>query len=241
MNVRSFTYQGFESGSHDVAANTQKLELKPIVQEQEVIAPRPMFTTEDMELAKTLAREEGIREGAEAAKKQFEQEKLTADAQSKAAAEQAITGINLQLQALLAESQANKQKFSDRMGQLALSIAQKVCGDVSAKIVEEQIANIIKESLEKIDSKDEVKIFVNNENVQHLNDKFTGAAVNGDQKMQAGDFRIEWKNGFAERDIKKLWKSIGEICSRHSSLEENEEEINSNELNTNELNTNNGE
>jgi len=217
MNVRSFTYEGFELGK----APIEVLEMPkhvPIA----APAPRPMFTTEEIELAKTLAREEGTREGYEKAKAEFDEKQTGIEAVEKAASEQLAQNISLQLTVLADESRTSKQKFSERMGQLALEIARKVSGDVEDSVVEAGISAIIKESVGKLDADDRINIYLSAKNSESLNDKFTGATVSVDEKMESGDFRIEWNNGYAERDVKKLWKAISEICSRHSSLEENE-------------------
>ncbi len=218
MNVKSFTYQGFES---DVLSQVQTYEA-PKLAPVPAPAPRPMFTTEEIELAKTLAREEGMREGYDKAKNELDEKLAGVEAAEKAALDKLVENIGVQLTVMAQESTNNKHKFSERLGQLALSIARKVSGDVADKAIEAGIAEIIKESVGKLDSNDKINVYLSAKNSTALNDKFTGAAVSVDDKMEAGDFRIEWQNGFAERDVKKLWESISEICGRHSSLEEEE-------------------
>lgn len=233
MNVKTFTYQGFDSELPTMQAfDAPSAVLAPVA----APAPRPMFTTEDMELAKTLAREEGAREAYEKAKKEFDDKQASAEAAEQQIIGQLLQNINIQMQVMIDEAKNSKQKFSDRLAQLALSIAEKVSGDVVAdKTVEAGIAVIIKESIGKLDQDEKINIYLNAKNAAALNDKFTPHAVIVDENLQPGDFRVEWNNGYAERDVKKLWKSISEICSRHSSLEENETEeqkITNNETNT---------
>ena len=221
MNVRSYNYEGFDFAAKAIESfDAPKAAHIPI----QAPAPRPMFTTEDVELAKSLAREEGIREGQEHAKKQYEEEKNSSEAQIALTSAQALEKINAKLAELSEESESSRARFSERVGQLALAIAQKVCGDVSTEIIEKQISVIINESVARLDGADKIKIHLNAKNAAHLNNKFTIGEVVEDEKMQLGDFRIEWQNGFAQRDVKKLWQSISEICSRQSSLEENEPE-----------------
>ena len=87
--------------------------------------------------------------------------------------------------------------------------------------IEAGISAIIKESIGKLGTADKINIYLNPKNSNALNGKFTGATVSVDEKLELGDFRLEWHNGFAERDVKNLWETVGEICSRHSFLEEN--------------------
>ncbi len=222
MAIKTFTYQGFEELFVEAANLNEaaaKIEAVGAVTE---LRHQPIFTAEEMEMAKTLAKVDGIKEGYEQAKKDFEEEKLKSADTDKARTLELIEKINFEISVLNFRGQTAKQKFMEKIGQLALGIAKKVCGSISDQVIEKEISAIINESVGKLDTIKGVKIYLNQQNALNLNDKFTQGTVNVDENMQLGEFRIEWQNGFAERDVKKLWKTIEEICGRHSSLEENE-------------------
>lgn len=222
MNIRAFTYEalgGFEEVGFVESA--PKKSAKDIVPEEvrieevpEIIVPT--FSQEDIDLAKSLALEEGIRQGYDEAKARFEADKKEAEIKTS----ELLEKLNFQIAALAKNSEQNKKNTTDEIAKIAFAIAKSVCSKVPNQYIEEEIHSIINQSLDKFDRGEKVKIWLNPKNAADLNDKFTHAELNSDESLELGDFRIEWSNGFAQRSIKKLWEEVETVINRHSSFDE---------------------
>ncbi len=231
MNIRAFTYEHFESFTdadfgeslHEMreAVATGKIippEMKPEIPPE--TQPEPSFTQQELEIAKSLAREEGIREGLEQAKKKYEEEKLANDNKTN----EVLDKLNLLIASMIDSVEQRKQKTTEQIARISFAIAKSVCGRLPEDVVQAEIQSVIDESLKKFDRKEPIKIWLNPKNVADLNDKFTQAEVNGDEVLEPGDFRIEWNNGFAHRSLKKLWNEVEATISRHSTSPHESEE-----------------
>jgi flagellar biosynthesis/type III secretory pathway protein FliH len=221
MNIKAFTYEIF-GDFEDVAftENAPKKSLGEVAPEVKAeVAPEviaPTFSQEEVEMAKNLAREEGIRQGYEEARIKFEEDKKANDAK----ATELLDKLNFQIAGLAKQNEQKKKNTTDEIAKIAFSIAKTVCGKMPNQYIEEEIRSIINQSLEKFDRGEKVKIWLNPKNAADLNDKFTHAELNSDEGLELGDFRIEWNNGFAERNMKKLWEEVEATISRHSSFDE---------------------
>ena len=83
MNIKQFTYEIFDTmasaGSFvadSIKSKTKQDTTEPLPEVQQELAPppAPTFSAEEVELAKNLAREEGVSQGYDNAKAQFEQQ-----------------------------------------------------------------------------------------------------------------------------------------------------------------------
>ena len=233
MNVSNFTYESFEgSGNHDpvffedLNALGKKPETKKSEKVQEVIeAPKPVamtFTQEELDLAKALAKEEGRREGAEEAANKHQQDKARLEAEEQQKVSGLLEKINFELFELMRITKQSEEGFKNELSHVAFAIAKKVCSKVAAEYLEQEIRSMVSEVLAGFNSDEKLKIYLNPKNAAHLNDKFTHTELNIDESMEEGDFRVEWKSGFAERSTRKILVEIEKICSLHSKIEETE-------------------
>lgn len=222
MNIRAFTYEAlgdFEAvgfvesaprkSNKEVVAEEVKVEEIP-----EIVVPT--FSQEELDLAKSLAREEGLRQGYDEAKAKFEEDKKASDTKTS----ELLDKLNFQIATLAKQSEQKKKTTTDEIAKIAFSIAKSVCSKVPNQYIEEEIHSIINQSLDKFDRGEKVKIWLNPKNAADLNDKFTHAELNSDEGLELGDFRIEWTNGFAERNMKKLWEEVEATIGRHSVFDE---------------------
>ena len=218
-SVKNFTYQGFDD--FNVAPIVAVVIPQPEIAEFTAPVSQPIFTVEDMELAKTLARDEGVQMGRKEAEKDFAAGVTAAEVEEEVRIADLLEKINIQLMELNLKSAVSNEKLINETSEVAISIAKKVCGKITLGMLESDVGVLIEELKDKLGDNEIVNIFLHPENFAELNSKFTNASLNMDEKIAVGDFRVEWKNGFAEKNLVNLWKTIEEVCSRHSAVEEN--------------------
>ena len=230
MNIRQFTYEIFDgvaskaniAGSYiaDSMLSKTKQEATNIQPELvEQAPPVPTFSAEELELAKVLAKEEGINAGYEQAKKQFEEQR--AEKETKLA--EVINGLASEISRINTEMETRRDLLTREMADLALSLARQICDNLPVDTLSTQLESLIKESLATLEGGQKIKITLNPRNAAELNNKFTGAELKTEEGMALGDFRIEWQNGYLERDTKKLWGNMESLLSKHFAKNETTE------------------
>ncbi len=224
MNIKQFTYEIFDgvantaniAGSYIAESFKSKSRQDATgTQTEEVIeqAPpaAPTFSAEELEVAKGLAREEGITQGYEQAKKQFEEKQVEKETKIS----ELLAGLGAEISRIGAEIESRKEVLTRDLADLAVSLARQICNNLPEETIKSQMESLIKESLATLDDGQKVKITLSPNNAQELNGKFTGAELKTDESLANGDFRIEWQNGYLERDTKKLWSNMEGILSKH--------------------------
>jgi len=215
-NIKPFFYEvldGFASAGGIISAKLPKeVVAEEKEQEQELAPPlAPTFSLEELEIAKNLAHEEGISKGYADAKAAFEREQ-----EEKNTKLSELTAKLLEQVALMNEQIRQRQSLlSKEFADMAISAAKIVCNNIDESTYSGQLEGYIKQSLEQASDAGNIKIFLNPKNATELNDKFTGMAVNANEEIAIGDFRIEWQNGYSERDTSKIWEGLEQIMTKH--------------------------
>ena len=234
MNIRQFTYEIFDgvantaniAGSYITESFKSKKQEATNIQPEQALeqAPpqAPTFSAEELEVARNLAREEGISQGYDQAKKQFEERQAAADTRLG----ELVNNLGAEIQRISGEVETRKNLLSRDFADLALSLAKQICENLPEATLTVQLESLIKESLATLDEGQKIKITVNPKNAAELNGKFTGVELKTAEELAPGDFRIEWQNGYLERDTKKLWGNMEQILSKHFATTETTEENN---------------
>ena len=176
---------------------------------EEVAAPEPIqtFTEEEMEAAKNLAKQEGLKEGMQKAQEQ--QDKVEEELQNKT--NDLLARINAELPNIsnsITVGLADIEKYSVN---LAYGIAKKILGKKQAEVVEEEIQSSIKDALSQIGEKNDLRIAVHSSLQSGLEGKFENIVLENDDTILPTDFKIEWRNGFVEKKTDVILDEIAQI------------------------------
>lgn len=182
--------------------------------QQEVIPPPPpTFSEEELE----LVREQAFKAGHEAGLQEVE----AASAQALAAA---MSGIEEQMCSLASvQATANEEILSDAV-EVSLAVVRKLLPEQTRRHALDEIEGVIRECLEQLDHGIRVTVRVNPAHLDEIRDKieeivqavaFEGKITcTADPRLAEGDCRVEWGDGGAERDQKRLWDEIDAILAR---------------------------
>lgn len=213
MQVKKFIYEYLDIGEAGILASGNN-DNRPVLEADLVPdvpfvdnTPKPVYTEEEMQLGKNLSKDEGIRMGQELAKSQF----LDSEAKKTEELMALVQKLEAQIAETTAETQGKVSGLVEKLKIVALAAAKKVTGaEGNAELLEGYIG----EQLKKLSSKGEMKIIVNPASADLLAGKFKAAQVTADENVTAGDFRIEWDGGFAERNADAIWKEVEDILRK---------------------------
>lgn len=218
MNIKQFTYEIFDgvasAGSFLADSIKSKRQEANDIQPEiaaEAPPPAPTFSADEVEIAKNLAREEGIQQGYAQAKKQFEEQQ--AEKETKLAS--VVAALATEIERVNAKINERKSLFTSEFAEIGVSLAKQIVGNLPEETLKAQTEALIKESLSGFDDDQKIKITLSPKNAAELNGKFTGVELKASQEIADGDFRIEWQNGYLERDTEKLWNNMQNILSKH--------------------------
>lgn len=178
----------------------------------------PTFSEEQMQAARdegfAVGREEGQREAMSAIQIQ------TLDA---------LKQITADISELFAiQEQANETLTRDAV-KIAEACVRKLFPDLNARNAIGEIARLVRMSLQYVMEEPRVIVRVHtslrDQIAAHLEGLRAGGSYEGeinviaDESIAAGDCRVEWSGGGAERDSAALWKTIDEIVARNLGID----------------------
>lgn len=180
------------------------------------LAPRPdarRFSANDMEAAKAAAHDEGVAAGRAAAEQEIA--RRIADAC-------AVVGTKLdQLIKAGAEQREAQTREAVRTG---VEIARRLLPSLGKREAIGEVEALIRECLARLHDEPRLVVRVADElldPVRQRIDKVTAAAgytgrviLFADPTLQAGDARVEWADGGAERDSAAIWRDIDSAIQR---------------------------
>lgn len=172
--------------------------------------PQPVYTEEEMLLAKEAARNEGVAIG----------KKMALD-ESVKAQNAVIAQMEDKISALLSAGAEVWRSQIRSMEQLALAIVRKMMPEYAAKHGLEEIGGIVTDVISQMSHEPRIVVRVSErqfENVNlHLKQITEKAAFDGklviigDPSILDGDCRVEWADGGIERDQNHLWQEIERV------------------------------
>jgi len=175
--------------------------------------PEPIFSEEDL----TKARDDGFTAGKEAGQKAAE-ELIERDVA------QALSHVTQQLAELSKQQTESIERRGREAVETALSIIRKLFPSLAEKHGMAEIESIIGECLARLHSEPRIVIRVADALLDAVNERVTALAAQAgfegklvliaQDDLQAGDVRVEWADGGAERDNETLWREIDTIVAR---------------------------
>lgn len=191
--------------------------VQEIVPEEPPEPPAPTFSEAEMEDAKKRAWDDAMAEG-------LRQGRAEAMAGLGEVQNRLLEAVSAKLADLLTEQAARFTQSRDLTLQIALTIARKLLPGYTQSHglgeIEAMVANVLNELVAEprlvvhvADSQlDTVTIKIQRE-VERRG--FAGKVVfMGDPNMGPADCRIEWADGGAERDMKRLWAEVDRITAQ---------------------------
>ena len=182
-------------------------------------AEAPVFTEAELEQARAEAlaagREQGFRDAA-------------------ASLEQAIAGTLDAIAGRFAELMEGAKRDSRRRDSEALAAAmtvlRKMFPALSGRHGLAEIEALVAECLERLREEPRLVIRVADQMLDPLRERLDGLAercsyegrivLMADEALEAGDGRVEWADGGAERDSGRLWRQIDGILARAAEPEQ---------------------
>ncbi len=182
---------------------------------------QPAITEDDLSAAKEVAYGEGYQAGhaagvEEATSQQAEIDKQIAEMLPKVT--NSLAEADVQYQELLHEQ-------TEGLSRLALTIAKKIAGNAIKEDPIAEIEALVKECVTSLIEEPTVAIYAHPDITQLLKQRLETMlekmpslsielSVEGDAEIAAGDCRIEWTNGSAERNTDKLWEDVALIVNQ---------------------------
>ncbi len=171
---------------------------------------QPGYSEEQLEAAKKESHEVGKQEGLEEARKSIEQETLNA-----------LRSIAQHMTDLFGKQEhSNNTLIKDGIG-VSASIVRKMFPAMDEQYGSEEVCRLVEQTLLRLIEEPRVVIRINPVLSETLGSRLdglkAGAGYEGrfvlkeDPNMSAGDCRLEWGDGSAERNVEALWNAIDEI------------------------------
>ena len=184
-----------------------------MIMEEEPLPPPPMFSEEDLALAREQAYESGRATGMQ-----------EAEAATERMLAATLNTINAHLQGLGAIQEAANDAMLRDATAVALAVVRKILPETARLHGLEEIEGVIRECLSHLDRDVRVTIRINpalvdgiREHAQRAADAtaFEGKLVfTADPRVNLGDCRVEWGGGGAERDQARIWAEIEAVVLR---------------------------
>ena len=181
--------------------------------------PPPSFSEGELEAAKKLAYEEGKAEGIKREAERQEEERKGLEA----ATLKSVEALCAQAANLPQEQTAfNARQTSELSGLLRL-LVQKIAGDALAEVPERAILAMIDDCLGVLQNQPKINLLVHPSCFKPIENKLRDIVVlhhleniitlkeNAD--LHAGDARIDWGTGHADRDMNALWQQVEEMIN----------------------------
>lgn len=185
-------------------AKEQEVQAQP----EEVKEPEaPTFSADEFEMAKKLAKQEGLAEGLKMAKEQQDKDAMEVQSQIN----NLLGKINAQIPAAVKSMEGKFTEIEKQSVALAAKITEKVVNKKQAEDIAEEIEASIKDALSKIKGKAGLKLLVNPSALSKIEGKFKDVELLGDEAILPADFKIEWQNGFMQKKTDVIWDEIAQI------------------------------
>ena len=180
--------------------------------------PVPTFTEEEMarqvDAARTEAHAQGHAEGVEQGRREI------LDSVEKTAADAGAV-IGEKLIALYRQQTAVHHQLSEDAVSLAIGIAKKIIPRYAERYPLNEVEHVLGQCLSRLFEAPKVLVHVHPDLVELLERNLTGIAkakgfdgalmVLGDAELTAGDCRVDWGDGSAERKSEAIWAEMDDI------------------------------
>jgi flagellar biosynthesis/type III secretory pathway protein FliH len=224
--VQRFRFASFDAKEQELPAPA---EIKPEEKTEINHPPGPMplplalpaITEKDLQNARSDAQAQGYREGYAAAQSKFNKE-----AAAREEALQSLFPIIANRITIAAEAHARILKgYEALMGKLIMAAARKVASDALKREPYAAVETMLHECMGLIAGAPKVNVIVSSALAAGLRQRidmlapllqgFTGELkVAEDAALMDQDCRVEWENGYSERNAEALWSAIEAIVMK---------------------------
>jgi flagellar assembly protein FliH len=218
LHHKPFVFQNFsdaeplqEKSTSFIQEQAPKLPVEP----QEPVAPS--FSEEELQAAQREAEVIGRQKGYEDAKREWDERALAREAQIIGLLENLTNRLEGEI------TQQQKQRASQQadMANIVLMIARKLVNNALDTQPINSVEPIVRECLAMLPGEAKLSIAVSEQLKEPLCAYLKMASHEGqtieviaDPQMQAGDCRIQWPGGKAERQQEALWNEMENIVKR---------------------------
>ncbi len=218
--VHRFKFSSFDG--EDMQADMQKNPAEKIADTPaiELPPPPPLFTEQELQNARNEGHAKGMQEGGLAA-----QAKLDKEAAAREESIHSLLEVIANRITIAAESHtAYLKQQQETVSKLVLAVAQKIAGDALKREPYANVESLMLECMGMINGEAKVMVVVSPARSEGLRQRidtlkpmlqgFEGEiAVGEDEALSDHDCRVEWKNGYGERNTDILWKKIEAIIA----------------------------
>ncbi len=226
MQIQPFNFAGLHDFRKPAEPKIEEVEeVSEEKPEEAAPPPPPTFSEEQLEAAKKEVRDQAYQEGVQAGLQQAENEQVKRARSIEHMLDDTVRKA-AQLQAdyeRVLESQVNE------LGRFILAIARKVAGDAlkddSATMVEAMVQGLLPVVMDQPRLVLHVHEDIAEEIACRVSEKLEKAGYEGDfdvrpdANLPASDAKLEWGNGFGERDTEKMWHEIEAVLA-HMDMRE---------------------
>ncbi len=170
-------------------------------------AEEPMFDTQAVEAARAQGFEEGKEAGLAAAREALEY-----------SIEQCLATLSERVGEIGGQVAVTRETATQEAATIAVAIARKVLPALTRLHGVDEIEAIVTECLGRVAEEPRIVVRVSGEDLPGLRGRLDSIVAAGgfggrivllaDPEMKAGDCRVEWADGGAERDGARLWREI---------------------------------
>lgn len=176
--------------------------------------PPPTFTEADLEAARAEAFAEGQAAGARDA----------LDAHERHLAD-ALAGAARELQAVAAHHAADNESAHHDAIAIAIAVVRKLLPGMSEAHGVGEVEHVVRDVLEQMTAEPMIRVRTAPATAEAVRERLSAVQaetgfqgkieVEADEAVQAGDCRVSWARGGAERSAAMLWNAIDEIIERN--------------------------
>lgn len=187
-----------------------------LAEEEEM--PPATFSEEELSLAREQAFEAGRQDGI----RQAEEETQRLLATSMAALSDGLRACEQR------QAEADENRLKSAIA-VVLSVARKLLPETAKNTAFDEITGVVRECLARIDEPVRVTVRVHSDAIEEVRSRAEEAASASafegklvfvpDPRVAAGDCRVEWGDGGAERDQTRIWAEIEDIITRATAVD----------------------
>lgn len=211
-------------------------EAPPEPESEPEVPPPPTFSEEELAAARRVARAEGVKEGdaqgygrgfgegmAKGMAQGMERGRRQAEGQIEARFADAAIKIGASVEALIRAREARNEEFARLPVTAAFAIVRKLMPELTRRGALVEIEGLITSIVAELIDEPRLTIRVEPETAGLLRSRLAGSPVVGpdarvmvldDSTIAVGDCRVEWADGGAERDTRRLLEDIEAIAIR---------------------------
>ena len=219
--VQRLNFVSFDQEEAAPQAIAKPVTEKTVLPPAEIMPPAPVFSEKDLAAARSDGYEQGYKEGANVTEAKINKEAAQHEESQRALLE--VIGNRI---TIAAESHIEYlKKQQETLSKLTLAIAQKLAGEALKRQPYANVEALLLECMALITGEKKIIIAVSPARVEGLRQRidtlkpllqgFDGELlVEEDAAISEYDCRVEWKNGYSERNSTTLWNEIETIIAK---------------------------